>query len=268
MRLLFAALGLAAASSVCQAQTESSSVVVVEPSGATSAARNPSPAPNLALRPVITLVGGRQIKAGTAFALSLPDGRLAAVTALHLFGEAGGYDRDIPANLLANTVLRVDLYNMDYSKKLATAKKALVHTGYLGRMRGREYDISGDVAVFEIESGSTLTPTQLASEVKAGEPVWVVGREYNDAGESPKRFPGTVAEIGDFGTAVALRARFEPRGFSGGPVVNAQGQIVGIVIGGGEIDGRNIALVNPAKAIRERMGSLLKRREEAGAPGR
>src|SRR5690242_16938525 len=59
---------------------------------------------NFAVRPLFQLRDGRQIQAGTAFAATMDGGSPVLLSAMHLFGEAGGLDHDLPGTTLPEAI--------------------------------------------------------------------------------------------------------------------------------------------------------------------
>lgn len=98
-------------------------------------------------------------------------------------------------------------------------------------------------------------PTALplaAEDPKKNEWVWVAGLEGGQRGPQ-KLFRANVTGAESWGVTLRQEDRFQLRGFSGGPVLNAQGQVVGTILGG-----------NEPTILCSKVGSLRKRLQEAG----
>lgn len=87
---------------------------------------------------------------------------------------------------------------------------------------------SEDFAIWPLPEGAKVTVLELAvDEPKAGDWVWIVGQQ----GEQPLKFYRARVTQVVSGTMVMTQFdRFDPTGFSGGPVVNAEGKVVGTML--------------------------------------
>lgn len=213
----------------------------------------PTPPKNLAVRPYVLLKDGRKIEAGTAFGATLDGGKPILLSALHLFGDAGGLQSDIPPDSLPDLVQEVGLFDMEYGQKLGSAGKGLLRDGYPLREEG-SIDCSGDLVAFELPAGTSVGYAPIAAQnPEVGERVWVVGKEYKQPGATANLYAGTVVEVLSTDIAVEEDIPFDGRGFSGGPVVNAKGELVGMVIGSDNKSGKRYSILNPIEAIRRRL---------------
>lgn len=217
----------------------------------------PPPLPaNLAVRPTFELKDGRRVEAGTAFGATMDGGEPVLLSALHLLGEAGGLDKQIPAKQIPDVVTAVSLFDMDRSRLLGTAGKGLLREGQpIGEGR-TEGDCRGDIVAFRLSQQSSIGVAPLAKTNPGFSTlVWVVGKEFSKSGATAEAFPGVVWVSTRKALVVVMRTPMDLSGFSGAPVVNAQGEIVGMVIGGGESgqSGLPVALLNPVAAMREKV---------------
>ncbi len=176
------------------------------------------------------------------------------LTALHLFGEAGGLQNDIPAQSLPDEVKEITLFDMEYGSQLGTAGRGLLRDGYPMRDDGPYVDCSGDVVAFQLPEGIAMGSAPLAARnPEVGQRVWIVGKEYKEKGPTANLYSGTIAEVSTGVIALVEDVPFDGTGFSGGPVVNAKGEVVGTVIGSAEKFGKKYSLLNPIAAIRSRL---------------
>ena len=207
---------------------------------------------NFAVRPLFQLRDGHQIQAGTAFATTLDGSPPVLLSAMHLFGEAGGLDHDLPAATLPEAISAVAVYDMEYNQPLAHAGAELIRDSKAADFEAN--DMSQDVVAFALDANVPLGVLPLAKTNPAvGTRVWAVGREYKDHGATAKLYGGTITEVKATNIVMEEDTPFEGRGFSGGPVVNAQGQVIGTVIGGGKIYGHAVSLLNPVESIRRHL---------------
>jgi S1-C subfamily serine protease len=104
----------------------------------------------------------------------------------------------------------------------------LKHLGSNGRP-----DMTHDFVIRSVV-GNWARPLPLApADPKVGDRVWAVGCEAGQPDSDEKLFPGEMVEVTGGGYTLKKRVTFNPRGFSGGPVVNQKGQVIGNVLAGG-----------------------------------
>lgn len=213
--------------------------------GATGIAQ-PVPAKNTVLKPTF-ITGYESFTAGTAFVCDLPDGKgRFLLTAHHLLGPAGGFETELPWNKLNEVIKLTVALSMDDPTVHIVSRKALQIPG------ARALDRSGwadDLAAFHIDSDKRSPALQLAKTMpKPGERLWLYARQRGS--DKLALFPCTAATS----NGRELHYTFSDRaiklaGTSGAPVLNAEGLIVAINIGGGEENGRLIGYGNPAPSV-------------------
>jgi S1-C subfamily serine protease len=104
----------------------------------------------------------------------------------------------------------------------------LKHLGSNGRP-----DMTHDFVIRSVV-GNWARPLPLAkADPKPGEKVWAIGCESGKPASDEQLFAGEVVEVMGGGYTFKKHVAFDPRGFSGGPVVNRQGQVIGNVLAGG-----------------------------------
>ena len=209
-------------------------------------------AANFVFRPAFALAGGREIVAGTAFAARV-NGKAPPMllSALHLFGPAGGLRVQMRPARLPNEVQSVALLTMDNSHQLGLAGRALLRDGYPLSLNG---DCSGDIVAFALPRDTpalTLAPADPTINTR----VWVMGQAVGDNGPTPRLYRGVVRDVKPTALTVVMDRKHDQTGMSGAPVVNRQGQVVGMLIGGGEVLGKTAALCNPVSAMRRRLAA-------------
>ncbi|MGL4465756.1 MAG: S1 family peptidase [Planctomycetia bacterium] len=217
-----------------RAQKDASAVVAP----ATPAPEQP-PAlpPTAALRPVYQLAQGPSA-AGTAFLVADSTGKRAMLTAVHVMDDAAGWKE----------VVKGSLHSMEGGELVALPGRPT----YLGRSFD-EGDASDDLVVWPLgEKGAELPALTLATADPApGDWVWIVGRPYAEGDGPQKTYRAQVMgeELG--GLTVRLHDRFEMRGFSGGPVVDAQGRLVGSTLGGDS----EVAIISTPTGLRKTLAA-------------
>ena len=69
--------------------------------------------------------------------------------------------------------------------------------------------------------------------IPEGEPLFVIGCEYSDSDCHQKSYPAVMSSYPFGKIMIKLEQDFDASGFSGAPVIDANGFVVGILIGGG-----------------------------------
>ena len=229
--------------------------------GASSSGSHPSRSAGLpavgvfVVRPEF-LVQGQPLAAGTAFAAKWEgEARPILLTALHLFGPAGGLNFALAGEQLPGAVASVTLRDLATDAEIGRGGSAILLRGCypLGR------DAAGDVAAFWLTPDVRLSPVPLARELpNSGHRVWLAGQTI-DAPNAPQQlFAATVSEANQTRLVYVFDRRIELQATSGAPVVNAAGELVGIHLGGGEQLGKSMGIANPVTSIREKLGSALR----------
>lgn len=198
--------------------------------------------PGFLFRPTFETTHGA-VDAGTAFAArASASSRPVVLSALHLFGPAGGLDSDIPAERVPTVWTGLSVSDC------VTGQPR-------GRFEGRPIPLvgarplpqsssQGDVVAFQLNSAAGLQPLQIASSApKAGAAVWLLAEALNRRGMT---HAAHVVGIDDGW----LLYRFDDydlnlQATSGAPVVDNSGRVVAINAGGGREDGNNIGVGTP-----------------------
>ncbi len=133
-------------------------------------------------------------------------------------------------------------------------------TTYEAELAGR--DPTSDLAVLKIKASSQLAPAEVADfkSLKQGNLVFAVGRPW---GDEPIVSAGIVSALGKFGRSNGWGAFREGLihsdvtlypGFSGGPLADASGRVVGI---NSSVLGRDLSLAIPAETVSRIAAQLL-----------
>jgi hypothetical protein len=94
-------------------------------------------------------------------------------------------------------------------------------------------DMTHDFVIRSV-AGRWVRPLPLATtDPQVGDRVWAVGCEMGTPVSDEKLFEGEIVEVLGGGYTFKKHASFDPHGFSGGPVINRQGQVIGNVLAGG-----------------------------------
>jgi hypothetical protein len=177
--------------------------------------QSPDVSPTVALRPTYELKG-RPITAGTGFLVRDKSGKTYYLTAVHVMDETEW-----------RQVASVSLATMGGEAVGNLQPPALVHVG----VPFDRASAASDLVVIEapLEKG---TPVPIGTEdPKRNEWLWVAGMEMGRRG-SGRLFRCKVTDGDSNGITLQQFDEFELRGFSGAPLLNAKGEVVGIVLGG------------------------------------
>jgi hypothetical protein len=168
----------------------------------------------------------RYVGFGTGFVIRDQSGNDYLMTCAHLVKDGGWEAR-----------YRIRMRTMDHTRSIEDYGDTL-HIGksvdlQQGRGRGGP-DMTQDLIVRSV-AGDWMQPLQLAEhDPKVGDCVWVVGCEAKDPPHDERFYPVRIAGIGRGGYTARKLGTFDPRGFSGGPVVNSAGLVVGNLLVGSE----------------------------------
>jgi hypothetical protein len=208
----------------------------------------PALSPNVVVRPVFDTVDGR-FGAGTAFFISLPgQAQPLGLTAHHLFGEAGGLERAVTAPELGRFVQAVHFHELDGEELFPAGPMLVLPAAGHSTTPG---DWSTDVAAFRAPASVAPRALRLAPKNAApGEDVWLVAEVLGgkSAGQRLHHARVLVSE------SSLLAYKFDDltlqiRATSGAPVVNARGEVVGLNVAGGLVDGIMLGFAHPVESV-------------------
>ncbi len=164
------------------------------------------------------------LEGASCFLVKASDGRVFGVTAKHLIGEDGGVEPEIkPAYL--NSVIK------SWKMSPRTMPESFVEVNKLAAYGATETD---DWLLFSMKEKSPLPAEALKvrkDSVEVGETVYLLGCPYEDEKTKQNVYKGLVRA----GFKNQFTFEFVPavdlRGFSGAPIVDANGHLVGILTG-------------------------------------
>lgn len=201
-------------------------------------------------KPVFHTSGG-DAPAGTAFAVSIPGKeRLVLLSAIHLLGPAGGLNADIPAEKIEAEVRELTLSPPFGRGEISLPARAITIPGASPK---RSTPGPGDVVAFWLPPTGAFEPLTLATEAPPpGTRVWLVASLLGGAPASQRLH---AARITADEQTESLYYQFDESGLemratSGAPVVDSEGRVVAINLGGGEHKGRQFGVGNPVGRFR------------------
>ncbi len=194
---------------------------------------SPAVANDASLRPLYLMESGAPIAAGTAFVVQDKAGKRYMLTAAHVLDDPARWQRAKTASLrvMAGPVV-AQLEN---------------RPSYIGKPF-TEAGPAFDLVVWPLAEGAKASSLKLAAaDPKKNEWLWVIGQEASSSGPQ-KMYRCQVTGAESSGFVLKQLDHFEMRGFSGGPVVNAQGEVVGSLLGGRSSDEPIISGVSGIRA--------------------
>ena len=185
-----------------------------------------------------------KVDAGTAFLVKWKDGKLILLTAHHLFGEAGGMKHEYSDTELRKAVKSVRAESL-FGDAVITSNRLV---DLPGAAAFENLDLRKDLAAFAVDQAGDATALELASaDPKPGERVYLLARA---SGSDDMLHPAVVKKATSEHLSYVFDDNVELRGTSGGPVLNAKGQVVGVNLAGDDDGGETYGYANPVTSVR------------------
>lgn len=205
-----------------------------------------------------------QFGAGTAFAVSVEgEPNPMIMTAAHLFGPAGGLEKQVPSAELPGFVKEITLQGMFLKKQVRTKARAIP----IAPLDSKETEL----AVFRTSLGKSAAAQPLAGANPAlNDTVWLVAHVRSGAAPGQYMFRGKIAEFdGDIVKCKFDNGELNCGGASGGPYVNEKGEVIGMHLFSQREPGSVTGCALSAEAIRAalaRSGVKLATKKIAAVP--
>lgn len=210
----------------------------------------PSDATTAAVYQPSYIKGTTRVASGKGFTVT-HGGRILMLTAQHIFGPAGGFDREYAFADLGR------LFDVMEARSLSDPGRILRSSRMLdvgGKAVSDWDDVRNDLAVFAIEpqpTGTTTLPL-VGALPKPGETVWMLSQA---AGKPELVHQATIALASERIVQYAFAEAIDLRGTSGAPVVNQKGEVVAINLGSGKNGDQVYGLGGSSIGIRAKLAS-------------
>lgn len=199
--------------------------------------------PQVLLTNGATFRDGQHLNGASAFLVQVGQ-RQYAVTAHHLIGPGGGIE---PAKVRSQL-------NEELASWKLFARQSGSDTVRLDKLLNAADTDSSDALVFSVRGGKTryraLTPRYDAPA--KGELVYLIGCPYAEAGCAQNRYPVRVEDTS--ATTYLLTENESPdlSGFSGCPVVDEQGRVIGLLSSSVEFkSGKKYTVITPIAVVKD-----------------
>jgi hypothetical protein len=188
--------------------------------------------------------GEEEYSAGKGFITNFENSTI-FITALHLIGEAGGFQKDYVGDEVSDVVTELVATNIVDNKIKVVSNKVITLKGTEPVSDAR---LNGDVAAFLIESNILPNTLPLSlSNPKIQDTLFMLSSVY---GSDKKVHKAMVVESNDGYIAYVFEDKtISLRATSGAPLVNLKGEVVAINISGGENQGYLVGYGNPSTGI-------------------
>lgn len=180
--------------------------------------------PQMVLTNFATFDGHSSLRGASAFLLRAPDDTVLLATAAHLMGTAGGVEPSLWTEMaspeLFDAVLRTWVAHPRTQPEVQ-----VVAAGLADPFVGDDWLLS---RVEEPTPASVEVLRLATTPAKVGDPVFLVGCPYAERDCRQNVYAGRVLRAEGTWLRYTLDPPVEVSGFSGGPILNARGEVVGV----------------------------------------
>jgi trypsin-like peptidase len=174
-----------------------------------------------------------RVNVGQVFSVRYQD-REFFVTALHLFGPAGGLSRRIPPDDLTAVVNSVQLHD-PATDEIVHQDLIPVDTGFGTPLNpaAEVIDASKDIAVFLSNDSPALDAFEIARESPSeGDTLYVIGYQRFVETSRVRRFRLSLVDADESHWVLKYHEPVDVSGMSGAPITNERGSLVSMLVGG------------------------------------
>jgi S1-C subfamily serine protease len=171
-----------------------------------------------------------------------------AVTARHLLGDAGGVEPEVDINELNKALVKWEMKPRVMTKSEKETVKLSAN--------GLDFSQSiNDIVLLKVVSDGfeiePLTPNFILPT--PGETLYVIGCPYIETNCKQNSYTVKYIDFDDAENSLVgeINSKVDLSGFSGAPLVNGKGEVVGVLTGGGATGGKNYVGATPIKEIQK-----------------
>ena len=192
-----------------------------------------------------TFTNDRILMGASAFLIRYQDS-VYAVTAKHLIGPDGGVEPAVALNSLSKELLSWSMYpRVPVHPATDTVSVSAAQLNY---------SASNSDALLLRTVGFHTGILPLEPDFKnptVGDTLFLVGCPYDEADCTQNLYKVVFREVVDGLLVSEIFSTVELSGFSGAPVVNRNGGVVGILMGGGDMEGKSYISATPIREIKK-----------------
>jgi hypothetical protein len=208
-------------------------------------------------RPTFTVPQGR-FSAGTGFLFRTGRGEeVVLATSQHLFGPGGGLEAEIPWDRMSETVQGADCDAFEGDRTWRTGPPLEITDAAQMTL---DAPTKRDIALFPVDPAGARAFTLAPDAPAPGERVWLVAQLIKGAPPDQLLHPATVIDE----QRGLLWIRYDNPNLvitatSGGPIVNARGELVAVNFGGGRgTDGSMLGIALQVPLVRDAVAAIRK----------
>jgi hypothetical protein len=218
-------------------------------------------AADFAFQPSFATSAGNEFQAGKLVIAKVPSapGGLLGLSCIHIFGPDGGLPSQIASDALPKFVKKTTLIAADGGRTEIGAALA-VPGAHPFVSDGRSLpNPSTDLSVFRAPAELSAHALELAADEPAvGDRVWLLARLISGAAPDVYLHPAHVRLANERILVYQFEnSQLNLTATSGAPVVNAQGKVVALNIGGGLSGGKLNVFGNPIGSMRKKIEATL-----------
>ena len=187
----------------------------------------------------------RVLNAASAFLIHYKDS-VYAVTAKHLIGPDGGVEPAVELNQLSKELIQWKMYPR--VPVHPATDTVVISAGNLNYTKSN----SDALLLKTVDFHAGILPLQLNFNAPvAGDTLYIIGCPYSEKDCKQNLYKVVFREMMENLLISEIFSDVDMTGFSGAPVVNKMGEVVGIIQGSGEFEGKNFTSATSIMEIKK-----------------